>query len=444
VPSGGISLSPQSQFQGSVPSGEISDTPLTLSLQEAIDRGLKNNLGLLVRESNDRAAKADRIRALSALIPFAAANISETAQQINLASYGFRFPGVPSVIGPFGYSDFRASASQTIFDWPAIKNRQSVLQNSRALRLSFQDGRDLVVQAVAAEYLRIIADGALIDATRAQIATAQALFERARDQHQAGVSPAIDELRAQVEVRTQQQQLLAQENQLAKDKMTLARVIGLPAGQAFGLADAVAYAPLDGLTPDELLRRAYESRADYQSAIMQVRAAETAREAVLGVRYPTLSMTADYGALGANLGHSHGSFAVTGSLQFGLFDGGRTRADLAQADAVIKQRRDELADLKGQIDFQIRTALLDLKTAADQVAVARDNLDLADRTLVQARDRFAAGVTDNIEVVQAQESLAAANQSMIASVYAHNLAKVSLARAVGATEASLKQFMGGK
>jgi len=103
-----------------------------------------------------------------------------------------------------------------------------------------------------------------------------------------------------------------------------------------------------------------------------------------------------------------------------------------------------LADLKGQIDFQVRTALLDLKTAADQVAVAQDNLNLATQTLTQARDRFAAGVTDNIEVVQAQDSVANANQSLISAIYMHNLAKVSLARAVGATEVSLKQFMGGK
>ncbi len=444
VPSGGLSSSPLGQFQGSVPSGQATATPLSLSLQEAIDRGLKNNLGLLVRETNNRASQAERIRALSALIPFAAANISETAQQIALASYGFRFPGLPSVNGPFGYTDFRASASQNIFDMPAIKNRRAAIQNGQVLQLSYQDGRDLVVQAVAAAYLRIIADAALLDATRAQVATAQALYERARDQHRAGILPAIDELRAQVELRMQQQQILAQDNQHAKDKLTLARVIGLPSGQAFELADTIPYTPLDGLAADQVLSRAYESRSDYQSAKMQVRAAETARQAVIFARFPTVSMTADYGDIGANIGNSHGTFAVTGSLRFALFDGQRARADLIQADGVIKQRRDELADLQGQIDFQVRTALLDLKTAADQVAVARDNVDLANQTLVQARDRFVAGVTDNIEVVQAQESVASANQNMIASTYAHNLAKVSLARAVGETETSLKQFMGGR
>ncbi len=176
----------------------------------------------------------------------------------------------------------------------------------------------------------------------------------------------------------------------------------------------------------------------------QVRAAETARQATQAQRYPTLSLTANYGDTGVNLGNSHGNFAVSGSLRFNIFDGGRIRADELQVDAVIKQRKDELADLQGKIDFEVRSALLDLKTAADQVAVAQDNLKLAGQTLTQARDRFTAGVTDNIEVVQAQDSVANANQSLISSTYAHNLAKVSLARAVGGTENTLKQFMGGK
>jgi outer membrane protein TolC len=157
-----------------------------------------------------------------------------------------------------------------------------------------------------------------------------------------------------------------------------------------------------------------------------------------------LTVDANYGDIGTNLGHSHGSLAVTGSLKFNIYDGGRTRADVVQADAVIKQRKDEMADLQGQIDQQVRSSLIDLKTAADQVVVAQENLNLADQTLVQARDRFAAGVADNIEVVQAQQSVANANQSLISAILLHNLGKVSLARAVGAAETSLKQFMGGR
>jgi outer membrane protein TolC len=439
--SGLIQYSSQ-QFQGSVPTGAATSTPIALSLQDSIDRGLKTNLGLLVRATGNTIAQAERRRALSSLLPNIQGSISGTEEQVDLASFGFHFPGVPSVIGPFGYNDARASLSQTAFDWTAWKNKRSADQNLKAAQLSVQDARDLVVQAVASAYLQIIADAARVVATKAQVDTAQALYDRAHDQHVAGVSPAIDELRAQVELKTQQQALLAQQNQFDHDKLALGRVIGLPAGQDFTLTDAIPYKALDAVAPGDTLQHALETRADYLSAQMQVRAAETARDAARAQRYPTLGLAANYGDIGSSFASSHGTFAVTGSLKFNIFDSGKIRSDTEQADAVIQQRKNELADLAGQIDFQIRTALLDLKTASDLVAVAQDNLVLAGQTLIQARDRFIAGVADNIEVVQAQESVASANQSVISSIYTHNLAKVSLARAVGATETNLKQYIG--
>ena len=444
IPTPGLRTSQASDFQGSVPAGQATATAIALSLQDAIDRGLKTNLGLLIRDTGSRIAQAERVRALSSLLPNVQGAISGTEQQIDLASFGFHFSGIPPVIGPFGYNDARASMSQTGFDLTALRNKRAADQNLKAAQLSVQDGRDLVVQSVASAYLQIIADAARIDATKAQVATAQALYERARDQHRAGVSPAIDELRAQVELKTQQQVLIAQQNQFDKDKLVLARVIGLPVGQGFNLADTIPYQALDGIAPDDALHRALETRADYQSGLIQIRAAEISMEAVRAQRYPTLGLAANYGDIGSSFANSHGTFAVTGSLKFNIWDSGKIRADQEQADAALKQKRDELADLQGKIDFQIRTALLDLKTAADQVAVARDNLDLANQTLTQARDRFAAGVADNIEVVQAQDSVASANQSLISGIYMHNLAKVSLARAMGATETNLKQYIGGK
>jgi outer membrane protein TolC len=419
-------------------------TPLRLSLDDAIQRGLKNNLGVLERETTSRLTRADRIRALSALLPTVTGSVSENVQQNNIATFGFRFPGIPKIIGPFGYSDARASAEMKLFDWAARRNAQAAAQNVRASDLSVQDARDLVVQAVANAYLTIIADAARVEASRAEVDTAQALYERARDQHAAGVSPAIDELRAQVELKSRQQQLLANQNQFAKGKLNLSQVIGLPASQSFDLADTAPYAPLEGLTPEQSVEQAHQSRADYQSAAAQLRTAEISRQAAVAERYPTLSVNGNYGADGINFAQSHGTFAFTGAVTFNIFDGGRIRADVAQSDAVIQQRKDEIADLERRIDVDVRSALLDLKSAADQVAVAESNLDLANQALTQARDRFAAGVTDNIEVVQAQDAVANAQENVISSRYAHNLAKVSLARAVGMTETNLKQYMGGR
>jgi outer membrane protein TolC len=442
VPQGGLTL-PQSGFQGSVATGPPAAS-LRLSLQDALDRGLKTNLGLLVTQTGSQLARADRRRALSALLPVVAGQADATEQQLDLASFGFHFAGIPAVIGPFHYVGAQANLTQKVFDWTAIKNRRSAIQNEQASALSVKDARDLVVQAVASAYLTIIADAARVEATRSQVTTAQALYDRAHDQHIAGVSPAIDELRAEVELKTRQQQLLADLNQRDKDKLALGRVIGLPNGQIYELAETAPYVPLQPLTPEQATERAYKNRADYQSALLQVRAAETARDAAVAQRYPTGQLDANYGVIGTALDNSHGVFTVTGSLRFNIFDGGKIRADIEQTDAIIQQRKNELADLQGQIDYQVRASLLDLKTAADQVTVAQDNLNLANQTLTQAQDRFTAGVTDNIEVVQAQDSVAAANESLISAIYMHNLAKVSLARAVGGTDTSLKEFMGGK
>jgi outer membrane protein TolC len=415
-----------------------------LSLDEAIQLGLKNNLSVLQAGTNNRLARIERIRSLSALLPTVDGSGGETVQEINLATFGFHFPGVPSIIGPFAYTDVRASAAMNLIDWSARKNLQAAGQYEKATELSGQDARDLVVEAVANSYFSIIAAGARVEASRSEVATAQALYERARDQHAAGVSPAIDELRSQVEFKSRQQQLLASQNQFAKNKLTLARVTGMPPSQDFELSDTAPYAPLDDLTPEQMLDRAHRSRGDYLSLKAQIQAAEIAREASLAERYPKLALEGNYGAIGVNLAQSHSTFAFVGSVKVNIFDGGRIHADVAQADVSIQQRKDELGSLDQHIEVDIRSALLDLKSTADQVAVAQDNLGVATQTLTQARDRFAAGVTDNIEVVQAQDAVANAQESLISSMYANNLAKVALARAVGMTETNLKQFMGNK
>lgn len=443
VPSGGLNFSSGEQFNGSVPQGTASATPVKLSLQEAIDRALKANLGMLVRGAANSAARADRLRTLSALLPNLGAGFSEYETQISLAVYGLSFPGIPKVVGPFSYSDARAYATAPLFDWTAFKNLKVATENARAEQLSLDDGRDLVVQAVASGYVTVLADASRIEVTKMQVTTSTDLAATTRDRHQAGVAPAIDDIRANVELRTQQQRLRILQNQLAKDKLVLARAVGLPSGQDFELTDQAPYKPIDDLNVATLLSQAYENRADYKSGEAQLHASEIARQAAGAQRYPTASLSANYGDIGPSLAQSHGTFTVTGTVSVNVFDGGRIHADQTAADVEIERRRSELADLRGKIDAEVRTALLDLSSAADQVALARDNLALATEGLSQARDRVAAGVTDNLEVIQTQEAVAAANQDLIDGLYLHNLAKVSLARAVGSAETSLRRFLGG-
>jgi outer membrane protein TolC len=436
----------QNQFQGSVPMGTATPAPVPLTLRGAIDLGLKANLGLLVSDSTSEMARGQRRQSLSALLPSVNGQVSQTEEQVDLKTFGFNFsiPGahIPTVVGPFHYTDVRAYASWSAFDYSAIKNHRSAQESERAARLSAQDARDLVVQAVAAGYLLIIADSSRTDAIRAQVQTAQALYDRAADQRLAGTAAGIDVLRSQVELKTQQQRLLAQENQLAKDKLALGRVIGLPPGQDFNIAESVPFAPLTSITEEQALRTALDQRADYQSYKAQVRAAQDTVDAARAERYPTGTVTADFGDVGTTLASSHETFTFVAAARFNIFDAGRISAEVIKAKAALKQRQDELADLGGQIDYQVRAAFLDIHTAADQVAVARSNLDLANQTLEQARDRFSAGVSDTIEVVQAQESVAAGNDSLIDALYGHNLAKVALARALGGgTDQGLQRLL---
>ncbi len=436
----------QAQFQGSVPAGVASPAPLALTLQGAIDRGLRNNLGLLLSGQASEIARAERMRSLSALLPQVTGVVSENVEQIDLKTRGidFHLPGgfsTPTIISPFSYTDARAYASFSVFDYSLRKTHQAAKEGERAAQLSVEDARDLVVQSVANAYLLVIAGSSRADALRAQVATDQAIYDRTGDQKRAGTAAAIDVLRARVELQQQQQQLIAQENQVAKDKLALGRVIGLPLGQQFTIADTAPYSSLAEITPDQALRTAYERRADLQSAKSSVRAAEDSVGAARAERYPNLGVAADYGAVGTTLNDSHGTFTLQVAAKFNIFDGGRISADVVQARAALKQRQDEMADLRGQIDYQVRAALLDMESAADQVAVARNNLDLANQTLTQARDRFASGVTDTIEVVQAQGSVAAANDNLISALYAHNLSKVELVRALGSSEEPIKKFM---
>jgi outer membrane protein TolC len=436
----------QAQFQGSVPTGVASPTPVTLTLRDAIDRGLKTNLGLLLSGQASETARGERLRSLSALLPQVTGEVSENNEQIDLPSHGidFHLPGgftTPTVVGPFHYTDARAYASVSVFDYSLRKSYRAAQEGERAAQLSFKDAHDLVVQSVANAYLLVIAGSSRVQALRAQVETDKAVYDRTGDQHRAGTAAAIDVLRAHVELQQEQQQLIAQENQVAKDKLALGRVIGLPPGQQFAIADTEPFSPLAAMTPDEALRTAYEQRADLQSAQASVRAAEDSVSAAHAQRYPNLGVAADYGDIGTTPASSNGTFTFQAFAKFNIFDGGRIKGDIVQARAALKQRQDELADLGSQIDYQVRAALLDIQSAAELVAVARSNLDLANQTLTQAQDRFASGVTDTIEVVQAQGSVAVANDNLIAALYAHNLAKVELARALGSTEQRIQKFM---
>ena len=351
---------------------------------------------------------------------------------------------IPPSVGPFSYFDARANLTQTLFDWKSISATRAASQSLKSAAYTFKDARDLVVLAVGYTYLQGIADEARIETADAQVKTAQAVYDQAADQVNAGTSPDIDALRAKVELQTRQQQLIQAKNNFAIQKLTVARVIGLAPGQEFEFTDKSPYEPFEAITVDEALKRAYASRSDFQAAMTDVRAAEYSKRAAVAGYFPSLSLGADYG-----LGGSHPSTAtpvadVRGTLTIPIFQGGKVHGDVLQAEAKLEQSRERLENLRGQIDADVRAALLNLQSAADEVKVARSNIDLAEQTLTQSRDRFSAGVTDTVEVVQSQEAVASAHEQYISSLYGYNYAKISLARAVGEAEQGVKEYFKGR
>jgi outer membrane protein TolC len=441
------SVQVEGAYSGSVPSAQKPGAPLQLSLADALHRGLEANLGTVGYQNAARQARAQQQLARSSLLPSVNGYALINEQDLNLASLGFTsiklpFAGFsfPSLVGPFHYYDARAQLSSYLVNITSLRNYRASGQNVRATDFSAQDARDLVSLAVTGAYLSVISASARIDSARAQVTASEALYKQAVDRHDAGLSARIDVTRSQVELQTQQQRLTSQETDFAKQKIQLGRIIGLPPGQDFTLTDTLPYAPLNELSLEQALARAYANRADLKAAQAQVQAAELSKKAAAAERYPYAEVSADYGVIGP--APSLGTFSVTGSLRFPIFDAGRIRADIEQADAALRQRRAEADDLRSQIDAEIRQAFLDLTAASNQVALAQSNRSLAQETLAESRDRFAAGVADTVEVVQAQEQVAAAELDYITSLYAHNLAKASLARSMGQADQSIQQFLG--
>lgn len=431
-------------FLGGVPSGEAKAQPLTLSISEAINRGLEHNLGILTAEQAAGQAQGARWTALSSLLPTIGAHLSESRQILNLAAYGFPLPpGTPALVGPFNVFDARIALNSALLDFNAINGWRAQQHNEAAARYGIRSARDLVVLVTANAYLESLAASARADAAKAQLDTAQALFKQAQDLKANGIIPAINVLRAEVELSTQQQRATATANDFEKSKLQLARVIGLPIGQAITLSDQLPAAPVPEMTLQDALDSAYKQRADYQAALERVQAASAARAAAVSERLPSVHVNADYGDIGLTPGSAQRTYTVAGTLNVPLFNGGKTHGHIIQADAELKLRQSELADMKAGIYYDVKTAFLDLQASNQQLQVATRAKDLAATTLTQARDRFAAGVADNIEVVQAQESVALANEQYIAALYSYNVSKAALARALGIAEQAVRQYLGG-
>ena len=445
---GGTSAKAQNiAVTGSAPSGPASDQVLRLNLRDTVNMALRYNLGAIESGANAQIARGQRLLALSGLLPQVSAGASETVQQLNLGTLGLsglKVSGIPTVAGPFSYSSADASVTQTLFSFESIQRFRSARTAEQAAQLSYQDILDVVTLTVGNAYLRIIEADSRIKAQEAQVQNARALYDRAVDQVQAGTAPRIEAVRTEVQLHTEEYNLSIARNNFELAKLALGRATGLPLGQQFELADALPYSEIAPLSVDDALTIAYKSRNDFRSALDSQKAAAQTLSAAKGERYPTVAVNGDYGDIGPTFGHSHGDFTFQAGIRIPLFTGGRIKGDITQAEAELRQRKAEAENIRGQIDQDARTALLNLNAAKEQVQVAKQNVELANESLARTKDRFTSGVTDSVEVVQAEQALASANDQYITSLYNHNFAKLSLARALGVARTNYGQYLGGK
>jgi len=435
----------QGPFTGSASSMAKMPFSGKLSLREAIARGLDYNLGAVGQSNAVRQAVGQSQIARSALLPNANGYLAETLQQISLGAEGLRFkiPGftIPPTIGPFNNIDLRGSLTQSVIDLSAWNNYRSSRDIVRASQFAARDVREMVVLAVCGAYLQVISTKERVKSAHAQLDTAAALFQQTEQKRSVGLAPQIDVDRSEVEKLTQQQRVISLENEVAKEKIILARMTGLPPSDEYDLNDEVPFLAVPDLSFEDALKKALERRTDIKAAEAQIHAAEHTLAAAHDQRLPSLTVNGSYGKIGTNPAQTQTTYYGAATLNIPIWQGGRTEGEITQAKASLAQRRAELEDTRSQVEADVRNACLDLQAATSQIELARRNLQVARETLELTRQRFDAGVTDNVEVVQAQESLTSAELDVINSVFAHNIAKVSLARSIASAADGLQQFL---
>lgn len=431
-------------FRGSLVTGKATADVLPISLDDAIQRGLRNNLGLILQSSNQRQANGQRLQQFQSLLPTVTADASITVEQVDLAAFGLKLPGINPIVGPFQVMDFRAYLTQNLVNLNAFQSYLAAKHNFQAARLSAQDARDLVVLTVGNAYLLCVADETRIKAVQAELDSSKLSFDQARDAHQAGTSPRLDVLRAQVDYQSGEQTLIATVNQLAKDKLSLARAIGLPLDQKFELTDANPFQALDTPDPEAAFQQALKQRKDLAAAAEQTKSAEAQKKAAFYDQLPTLKASGNYGDQGETFGHSHGTFTAQGDLSAPILQVAKNRGEQEVAGAQLDQAKAKLSDQVQQVNADVRDAILDIQTAAKLVDATKSNVDLAREALSEAQQRFKAGVDDSLPVSQALATDRQAEDQYISALYQHNIAKLSLARALGVASTNYKEYLGGK
>jgi len=417
--------------------------PQRLTLKQAIELALKKNLSVRVAGTEVEELEGTRERRFAALLPHASGDLLANRQNVNLAALGFSgIPSIPipTVIPAFSHFDSRFFANQTLIDRQAYHSLKASEKAEQASKLSYQDTRDLVVRETAGLYLDAQAGAAEVEAAESRVSTSGTLEKLARDQHDQGLATAVDVVRAQVQLARDRQNLLVARDTFQTSLLALARFLGLSPGTPLELAESLRFHRVSAPGIDQALHTALESRADYRALLSQRESLIQQQKASRARYWPKLSINGDYGALGtvhamAGIGEIQGTLSIT------FLDLDRS-GEQKELESRVRRLSQQIEDLSRGIEQDLRKALLDLDSAESQVSVTEEALHLGERELALAQDRFRNGVTDNIEVVTAQDTLASAQDDRIVALARHADAGMALARALGATETIYSTYLG--
>lgn len=432
------------------------DGELPLSLDDAISVAMERNVRLKYDRANEREVAGDTLGVFDVLLPNLSLEASSSAREINLAAIGFK----PNLIKGFSSSGLippgarfseivkvnatQASirAHQVLFNLPDYELYRGTTNETKVVQLTTLIDRGDVVLTVGMAYLQVLADEANVTNAEAQEQSAKTLFDQATSKHNAGVGTNLDALRGQVEYQQREQDTVASKARLSKDRIHLARILGLPAEQNVRLTGAAPFAEFAEMDLDAAKITAYEHRKDLLSLEQQIEVAAREQKAVKYQRLPTLAFNGEYGVIGVTDGSYHGDFNAVGSLRFPIFReaGQRGEQDVVNAEYLALKQRE--ADLRVTIDAQIRASMLDVQATKELVEVAKSNVELAREELGDERERFGAGVGDNLAVVDAEAAVAGAESSMVKSLYEYNVAKLQLARNTGVIESRYRSYLG--
>jgi outer membrane protein len=410
--------------------------PLKLTLRDAVQLALKQNPRVILANLSVSQSEQDRALARSALLPQVGAGVSETLNRANLeAAFGLRIPGFSQHIGPYRYEQGGVQFNAPVLDltlWRRYRASQSGIDSARAEETTF---REESVLLVVSQYLGSQRAAADVDAARSRVELAQAIYDQAADLQKNGVGTGLDTLRSNVQLQNETQRLIVARTQLQTALYGLARLLSVDPKQPVELADAVSFFDTPDVNSGQTLDRAFQTRPELRQILSQQQRAELELRAASDARLPRLSVSGFWAEQGLNSSNAIPVYSYSANLDVPLFTGGRIQAERAKAELAIRQLKQQEQEVRNRIALEVQTAIARLASARSEVDVARLGLDLARQEVEQSRDRFQAGVTNNVEVIQAQDGLARASDNQIGALYRYNQARADLAHSVGQMEA---------